>query len=142
MEKNACQTIPTIQCQLNCPYHECNRPVTAHELKLSDSLDLDISPKPLPDDYRARWRLKNIERDRENKRRHYSKNYEEYKQRRERYYLEHKEEILSKQHEYYQKNKAVINARTRDKKRERWSENPELYREKQRQYRARKKIEK
>ncbi len=137
-----CPVIPTIQCQLNCPYPECKKLITAKELCLSEQIDLEINPTLLPDDYRARWTRNNQERNKANKRRHYIENYDTYKAKREVYYQDNKEEILAKQHEYYQRNKELVNARDRDRKRERWTKNPEYYRQKQRDYRARKKAEK
>lgn len=137
-----CPIVPTIQCQLNCPYSECKKLITSSELRLSEQIDNDINPVPLPDDYRVRWARNNSERNKANKHRHYIDNYDSYKARREAYYQANKEDILTKQHEYYQRNKELINARDRDKKRERWAANPEYYRQKQRDYRARKKVEK
>lgn len=137
-----CPVIPTIQCQLNCPYFECKKLITSSEMRLSEQIDIEINPDPLPDDYRTRWARNNPERNKANKHRHYIENYDTYKARREAYYQANKEEILAKQHEYYQRNRELVNARDRDKKRERWAENPEYYRQKQRDYRARKKAEK
>lgn len=137
-----CPIVPTIQCQLNCPYSECKKLITSSELRLSEQIDNDINSDPLPDDYRSRWARNNPGRNKENKHRHYIDNYDTYKARRTAYYQENKEEILAKQHEYYIKNKELANARNRDRKRERWAENPEYYRQKQRDYRARKKAEK
>jgi hypothetical protein len=137
-----CPIVPTIQCQLNCPYCECKKLITADEMRLSEQIDNDIDIKPLPYDRRTRWVRNNPERNKANKHRHYIENYDIYKARREAYYQANKEEILAKLHEYYQQNKELINARDRDKKRERWAENPEYYREKQRDYRAKKKAQK
>lgn len=137
-----CPIIPTIQCQLNCPYRECKKQITADEMRLSERIDIEIKLDPLPDDYRSRWARNNSERNKANKHRHYIENYDSYKARRMAYYQGHKEEILSKQHEYYQRNKELINARDRDRKRDRWAENPEYYRQKQREYRAKRKAEK
>lgn len=137
-----CPIVPTIECQLNCPYRECKKLITAEEMRLSEALDNEMAPKPLPNDYRSRWARNNPERNKANKHRHYIENYDIYKARRESYYQENKENILNKQREYYQRNKELLNASVRDKKRERWAENPEHYRQKQRDYRARKKAEK
>jgi hypothetical protein len=137
-----CPVIPTIQCQLNCPYRECKKLITADEMRLSDQIENDINSDPLPDDRRARWVRINPERNKANKHRHYIENDDTYKARRTAYYQANKEEILAKRHEYYQQNKELINARDRDKKRERWAEDPEYYRQKQRDYRARKRAKK
>lgn len=137
-----CPIVPTIECQLNCPYSECKKLITSSEMRLSEQIDIEIDTTPVPDDYRVRWRLNNLARDKANKHRHYIENYETYKARRTAYYQANKEEILAKQHEYYMRNKELINARGRDRKRERWAENPEYYRQKQREYRAKKKAEK
>lgn len=137
-----CPVIPTIQCQLNCPYSECEKLITSSELRLSEQIDIDINPDPLPDDRRARWVRNNPERNKTNKHRHYIENHVIYKARRETYYQANKEEILAKQHDYYLKNKELANTRSRDRKRERWADNMEYYRQKQREYRSRKKAEK
>ena len=136
-----CPIVPTVQCQLNCPYRECKKLITADEMRLSEQIDIDIDIKPLPYDRRTRWVRNNPERNKANKHRHYIEKNDSYKARRTAYYQDHKEEILVKQREYYQKNKAIANARDRDRKREKWAENPEYYRQKQREYRARKKFE-
>lgn len=131
----------------NCPYADCKWDEITHEdMKYIETEDSTIKNNLIENDdsltYKQKWRLKNIERDRANKHRHYIEHIEQYKDRHNKYYAEHKEEVLKKETDYYKAHREKVNAYNRERMRKYREENRELVNQKQREYRARKKAEK
>lgn len=89
--REQCPIVPTIECQLNCPYEDCLEPITYEEIKKQDSFDKEQS-KPLLTDSQRR----NKEKQKERSARYYQNNKEKVMEYNKSYYETHKEEIALK----------------------------------------------
>lgn len=132
--REQCPIVPTIECQLNCPYEECFEPITYEEIKKQDDFDKEQS-KPLLTDSQKR----NKEKEKERSARYYQNNKEEVRERNKAYYETHKEEITLKvaekrKTERYRAQHREYTRKYRAKHRDRYNEYQREYRKKKSTY--------
>ena len=131
--REQCPIVPTIECQLNCPYEECFEPITYEEIKKQDSFDKEQS-KPLLTDSQTR----NKEKQKERSARYYQNNKEKVMEYNKSYYETHKEEIALKAAETRKTER--YRAQNREQKRKYRAKYRDRCNEAQREYRKRKSI--
>lgn len=142
-----CPIIPTIQCQLNCPYQECKHNDLIGQDDIDVALIVDRQAKILTgrmkyDEYNRHYRQTHQEEIRlynQQYRKKHKDYYADIKRTRDRqYYYANRNEILIKQREKYHEDRDLILEDMRKK----YAENKEEINRKRRAYRAKRKAEK
>lgn len=133
--KKQCPPVPTIECQLNCPYARCDmEALTFEEIKRQDEFDKKENEAPITDAQR-----RNKEKQKIRSARHYQTNKEKIMQRSKAYIEEHKEEIALKaaetrKTERYRAQRREYARRYRAKHRDKYNEYQREYRRKKSTY--------
>lgn len=130
-----CPVVPTIECQLNCPYDECYmEALTLDEINRQDEFDKVESQSLITDSQR-----RNKEKQRVRSAKHYRENKEKIKQRNKEYKKAHKEEIdlraaEIRKTERYRAQRREYARRYRDKHRDKCNEYQREYRRRKSTY--------
>lgn len=130
--RKKCPEIPTIECQLNCPYVDCKFDIlTSEEIQRQDEFDKKESEPLLTDSQRL-----NIQKQKIRSAKHYQNHKEDILKRNKEYCKNHKEEIALKASE--RRNTDRYRAKKREYARVYRSQNRDKCNAYQREYRRKK----